>query len=177
MNTKKDIAASLREMPAIKRIIPLEEVKTNDWYEDMAELAVIFNHDIVETKDGIWRWRPNRLVNLIRKFCPVYTPCQAIQEFVKFGRLSVDGRASLNLNDLICDVHNGFCSVEEYMKFYMQMGYSLAGYAEVFGQHNAYEFQLPGAKTEHESGQDPDDYVETVIDYMRRIHKEEILKI
>ena len=59
----------------------------------------------------------------------------------------------------------------------MQIGYSLSGYAECFGQTNAYEWNLPGAKTEHEPGQDPDNYVETVLEYMRRVHKGEILKI
>jgi hypothetical protein len=48
----------------IKRVVPLNEVDMQE-----AELAVIFNHDIVEMEDGTWRWRPNRLACLMLECC------------------------------------------------------------------------------------------------------------
>ena len=157
-------------MSEIKRIVPLDEVVEND-YKQEAELAVIFNHDIVEMEDGIWRWRPNKLARLMLDCCPVYTPCE------QSGKTGHEGKASLSLNGLAIDLHDGAFSVEEYMKFYMQTGYSLCGFRECFAQHDAFEYKLPGAKTEHAPDQDPDDYVETVIEYMLRVHKGEVLKI
>jgi hypothetical protein len=48
----------------IKRVVPLNEVDMQE-----TELAVIFNHDIVEMEDGTWRWRPNRLACLMLECC------------------------------------------------------------------------------------------------------------
>ena len=121
-------------------------------------------------EDGIWRWRPNKLARLMLDCCPVYTCEQS-------GKTGHEGKASLSLNGLAIDLHDGAFSVEEYMKFYMQTGYSLCGFRECFAQHDAFEYKLPGAKTEHAPDQDPDDYVETVIEYMLRVHKGEVLKI
>ena len=168
---KQKAMAYLRERAKIKRVIPLEEVAAHKYYWDMAQLAVIFNHDIVEMEDGVWRWRQNRLMRLIDDYCPVYLPAG------DYNRDSKAVRGGLDLNTLIMDVHTGFCSVEEYMKFYMQIGYSLSGYGEVFSQSEAEEWNLPGAKTEWEEGQDRDYYKETPLEYMLRVHKGEVLKI
>ena len=170
----------LRVLPDVKRIIPIKEVKTHNHYEDMAKLAVIFNHDIIETDGGVWRWKENRLTRLMQEYCPVFTPCGLENEANgrdSYGRHCQECRASLSLNGLIVDLYDGYFSVEEYMKFYMQIGYSLCGFREVFGQREAAEFNLIGAKTEHDPYQDEDDYIETVIEYMLRIHKGEVLKI
>ena len=160
-------------MSEIKRVVPLDEVVEN--HKQEAELAVIFNHDIVEMEDGTWRWRPNKLARLMLDCCPVFTPC-SLGDW-GYARHCTEGKASLSLNGLAIDLHNGAFSVEEYMKFYMQTGYSLCGFRDCFAQHDAFEYKLPGAKTEHAPNQDPDDYVETVIEYMLRVHKGEVLKI
>ena len=170
---------SLKALPKIKRVVSYEEALDSP-YADMAELSVIFNHDIVEMDDGVWRWRPNRLVSLIEEYCPVYQPSgleNKITGKMAYGRHCNEGRASLSLNGLAIDRCEGLFSVEEYMKFYMQTGYSLGGFSDIFCQHEASEYNLPGAKTEFEPGQDTDYYMETVIEYMLRIHKGEVLKI
>jgi len=163
----------------IKRIIPLQEVFESD-YEDMAELARIFNHTIVETTNGSWRWKQNSLICHLHEHAPTYIPssgvCNADDLMVYCRPHSISGRAGIDLNGLAGDLRRSMFTMEEWMKFYMQMGYSLCGYAEVFGQHEAAEYRLPHAKPippDH----DGMEYVETVIDYMRRVHKDTILSL
>ena len=144
------------------RIVPLEEVEKHDFFWDLAELAVIFNHEIVEhVEDGHkrWRWKENGLMRQLADDFPSQT----------------GGRHRLCFNTLVQDVLDGKHSVEERMKFYMQIGYSLSGFCEIFGQHEAVEFKLPGAK--RPPAGERENYTETIIDYMRRIHKGKILKM
>jgi len=169
----------------IIRVIPLDEVEGSPHYNDMAPLAVIFNHDVVEVPSGdprrgrTWRWRPNAFIDWIQDYGGVYTPAgpqNTARGDHSYGRHCKSIRASLCLNTLVCDLQCGAFSMEEWMKFYMQMGYSLCGYAEVFGQHEASEYGLPGAK-ERTDGDDPDQYVETVLEYMARKHEGKVLKL
>jgi len=176
---QEPIRKELRKPLDIKRVIPLDEVRASGHYNDMADLAEIFNHEIVEMGDT-WRWRPNRLINLIEEFCPVYTPSSAVNHAegkFGYGRHCTSIRASLDMNNLWTDFYDGLFTAEELMKYYMQTGYSLGGFAEVFGQKEACECKLPGAKTEYEEGQDRDYYVENILEYMCRIHKGEVLKL
>ena len=83
------------------------------------------------------------------------------------------GRASLNANTLVMDLHSGMFTMEEWMKYNMQIGYSLSGWCELFGQHEAAEYNLPGAK----QPESEDAYTETVIDYMIRVHRGKVLKL
>ena len=164
----------------IKRVLTIEEIAAIDYYSDMADLSVIFNHEVIEYDDGCIRWRKNNFIDLIYSNAAIFTP--SVLEDRKAGRLpygkhSQEGRASLNLNVLHIDLHNGSFSMEEWMKFYMQMGYSLSGYAEVFGQREASEYPLPGALESPDDEEERDHYTETVIDYMRRIHKGQVLKL
>jgi hypothetical protein len=166
-------------VPKIKRIIPLEEV-VETGYEDMAELAVIFNHEIVEMENGTWRWKPNLFMNWIDNYAPVYAPstleCYAdgIEPYSRHN--TQEGRASLSLNALVVDLHSGVFSMEEWMKYHMQTGYSLCGFSECFAQHEADEYDLPDL-LERPKNWDSDEYFETVIDYMRRYHKGKVLKL
>jgi hypothetical protein len=160
-------------MSKIKRVVPLEEVREHDYYWDLADLAEIFNHEVVETKDGVWRWKENQLTRMMLESVPVYTPPSAE---AGYGMHSKEFNASVSLNGLVVALHRGNFSMEEWMKFYMQMGYSLSGYCDVFGQHEASEYDLPGAKEVPED-HDGNSYIETVIDYMRRIHEGKVLKI
>lgn len=123
-----------------ERIIPLLEVRASD-YNDLADLAEIFRHEIIEDQSGVWRWKQNRLSRFI---------CDQI-----------------NLNNVWIALHRGDFSMEELMKFYMQIGYSLDGFIEVFGQHEASEFSLAGAKPPDPNN---DDYTETILEYMRRTY-------
>jgi hypothetical protein len=163
----------------IKRVIPIEEVAASEHYDDMADLAVIFNHEIIEDKGGTWRWKSNRLACLFMEYAPVYAPSTAEMEadgMKNLGRRGQSIRASLDLNNLAVDLDAGLYTVEEKMKFMMQIGYSLSGYAELFGQHEASEYDLPCVLPTPED-HDGENYVETVIEYMRRVHKGKVLKL
>lgn len=142
-------------MQKIKRIIPIEEVRAAKWYSDMADLAEIFHHEVVEDRHGTWRWKENRLISHL---------------------LEGASRGGLDLNQLYMDLMKGIYTVEERMKVHMQMGYSLSGFGEVFGQHEADEYDLPDL-LEKPADYNSDDYFETVIDYMRRVHAGKVLKL
>lgn len=169
-----------------ERIIPTEEVAATAWYEDLAKLSIIFNHDIVERHEGgkmedgsprpIWRWKKNLFTSWLCGHGPFYTP-SSISTSANFMapayEKTITHRGSLDLNCLAIDLHNGVFTMEEWMKFYMQIGYSLDGFCEVFGQHEASEFDLPGALPLASN----ENYTETIIDYMNRIHEGKILKL
>lgn len=160
-----------------KREIPLKEVKESGYYEDLAKLAKIFNHTVIEDNSGVWRWKPNLLTSWVQDHGAFYTPSSA-SDFADdkhpYGRHSRSLRGSIDMNNLWTDFHNGMFALEELMKFYMQIGYSLSGYAEVFGQKEAAEFGLPDAK---KPTGDRDSYTETVIDYVIRVHKGKVLSL
>jgi hypothetical protein len=151
----------------IKRIIPIEEVKSEDYYSDIGELAEIFNHEVIEDNNEVWRFKENRLVDHIHDNCPVYTPPG------NYGRHSNIIRASLDLNNLWSDFHSGSFSLEELVKFYMGLGYSLCGFCDVFGQHEAEEWGLEGAK----KSEGKDNYTQTPIDWLLEKYKGKVLKI
>ncbi len=157
-------------MSAIKRIIPLEEVKAAEHYQGFAGLATIFNHDIIEDTSGVWRWKKNNLVQYILDDAPWYegTEYHGINTKVYRGRLCI--------NSLWRDFYKGLFTCEELMKFYMGIGYSLSGFSEIFGGKEASDFKLPGAK-ERTNADNPDEYIQTIIDYMLEKHKDTVLKI
>lgn len=167
------------------RVVPVEEVAASDHYWDMAPLAIIFNHDVVEEppdEDGRkrWRWRQNLFMDWIHDYAPVYSPSSAEANAdgdMPYSRNVKETRGSLDLNNLVSDLHCGMFTMEEWMKFYMQIGYSLSGYGEVFGQHEACEYGLPGAKEPEGHPDVRTHYTETVIDYMTRIHAGKVLKL
>lgn len=163
-----------------KRIVSLDEVRAEGYYADLADLAEIFQHDVVAC-DGydasgkpdpdaeVWRWKPNRLVEHICDGAIFYTPPSWPRATEYPGCLSLNGLAAARYKDKF--------STEEYMKFYMQMGYSLSGFCEVFGQNEASEYpDLRENALPVPEDHDGDSYVETVIDYMIRVHKGKALR-
>lgn len=162
------------------RVIPLDEVRAHGHYDDMADLAVIFAHDIVETNLGTWRWRPNRLTCWLWKHAPVATPSIASSNADGLPPFTGPAgtkymRGSIDMNNLHLDLYHGMFSIEEKMKFDMQIGISLCGFGDSYGQHEAGEWNLPGAKPVVED-ENADGY-ETVIDYILRIHKGKVLRL
>ena len=160
------------------RVIPYEEVRDTGHYSDMAELSLIFNHDVVEVRGGakvqggernVWRWRPNNIVTLVLDDAPWY----AGTDYNAFTKIV---RGSLSLNDFWHDFHKGRFTCEELMKFYMGIGYSLCGYGEVFGQKEASDLKLSGARVRTPED-DEDSYVQTPIDYMIEKYKGQVLKL
>lgn len=170
-------------MREIKRYLSMDELCEND-YEDMADLAEIFQHDAVayegfdsngkpDPSREIWRWKRNELMHHFQEECEFHTPPQwhgVSQNIIHSG--------AVDLNQLAIAHHRGKFTTEEYMKFHMQIGYSLCGFSEIFGQHEASEFpSLRATAKPIPEDHNGEEYIETVIDYMRRIHKGKILKL
>lgn len=95
----------------IKRIIPKEEVATQ--HEDiLLFLDALGIHDylFIEDENGTWRFRENKLQELLRESNHTY-----------------------DLNRLAVMVGKHF-RPREWVIFYMGMGYSLCGFEEIFGE-------------------------------------------
>lgn len=166
------------EVQRILRVVPLDEVRASTHYDDMADLAVIFHHLIVEVPGEpgqvIWRWKANNLIRWLHDYAPIYMPSAAesiADGDMVYGRGCTDGRASINLNGLSADLLHGEFAMQEYMKYHMQIGYSLCGFSEIFGQRSAEESGLPDAK------QSVGDDRETIIEYMLRVHAGKVLSL
>ncbi len=99
----------------IKRIIPQVEIRDHGSYDDMADLSLIFNHPIIEDISGVWRWKPNALIERLLDRDEVASKWHMI-----------------DLNQLAVDYCDGRFSLEEYMKLNMDTGYSLCGFADIF---------------------------------------------
>lgn len=114
------------------KLIPLEEVAER--FPPLDQLAVIFNHDIVQYNDdteGRWRWKGNKLMQIIngdgKEGCGFYTPAPRTLDDMR-NRTCYMGALDLNWLGSTDDDFD----FEEYMKFYMQIGYSLGGFFEIF---------------------------------------------
>lgn len=153
-------------MEQIKRIIPLEEVANHSGYADLDKLAMIFNHDVVETDMGIWRWKKNNLVDLLFRNAPFY-------EGTNYSGSTKTCRGCVDLNHLWMDLHKNVFSMEEMIKFYMGSGYSLSGFIAVFCRE-ASEFNLPGAIPINEDSEEP---TQDIIDYMITKYDGQVLKL
>jgi len=107
----------------IKRFISDEDMQPA--YADLVSLKRIFNHPVIEDSEGIWRWHPNYLTAYLKE---------------PRGFKSVWGGSSyaIDLNGLMLALHRKEFSLEEYMKFQMDNGYSLCGFCEIFGQRTDY---------------------------------------
>ena len=141
----------------VKRVIPLSEVAETDYYWDMAILARMFRHRIVEDDNGTWRWEENRIVDALTDGSAAF-----------YSGSHYDGRnpiirGSLCLNTLWMDFHSGKYTCEEMVKFYMGIGYSLCGFCDVWGQRSSGEVNLPGGT--NELTEDGQYHKETVIAY------------
>jgi hypothetical protein len=99
----------------IERYVSAEELEEN--YEDIAELAIIFNHDIIETNAHIWRFKHNALMRAMIE----------------------DDGFRVSLNDIWIKYARKRFTSEELMKFYMQIGYSLCGFCDIFDSNEIKE--------------------------------------
>lgn len=171
------------------KVVP-HSVLAEKGYADMVELSQIFNHEIVEMVEmvemvEIYRWKPNMLTEWLAGFSPVMVPSTV--ELLADRVSAIPGtadrwkhdpwgdccRGRLDLNQLYVDLLQGMFTMEEYMKYQMCTGYSLCGFSEIFGQREADELGLPGA-LKPVGG---DNYTETILDYMLRVHAGKRLKI
>ncbi len=115
--------------------ININDVLAREDYNEAGRLARRFGRNIVEV-DGVWRFKQNKLIRYL------------VDEIVDLNRMKIE-------------FHNRKFSLDEYMQFYMDMGYSLSGFYEIFGQSEAEEWGLPGALK-----RESDEYLQTPIDWM-----------
>lgn len=122
--------------------------------EDFADLAEIFHHNIGEREDGEICWEPNRIIEFI------YVEGDDI-----LNRLWVK---SFKLPHVL-----------ELMKFYMQIGYTLEGFATVFYQKRSADWDLPDAIQYHtdEDGDSDDPDPENLVGYVLKHFKGKELNI
>lgn len=134
------------------RVVDLAEVRRFPDYSPLADLAEIFNHEIIEDDRKIWRWKHNVLV------CYLFSgDCPFVEGLpVHPGQRR---RGYIDLNGLFVDLYAGKFSLEEYVKFYMGLGYSLSGFLELFDK---------------EMDDNPD---LTCVQYLIDTHRGKVLKI
>lgn len=120
-----------------QKTILLDVSKLKKHYADIVPLLDIFGHEVIEDQDGVYRFKRNSLMCRLCDNGPVYTPPSDVR---LYGAHSSEIRASVSLNGLWIDLYHHEFSILELMKFYMQMGYSLSGFIEIFWQREASEF-------------------------------------
>ena len=148
------------------RIIPLQEVRES--YPDLADLAEIFNHEIVEL-DSVWRWKSTKFVAKLLSGIKVHVP--PVWVGPDYNKIEYAG---LSLNELWVDICHGEIPIEEVVKLHMQMGYSLAGFYGIF-DNPAEDMKLENARpvTIEESYNGGH---QTIIDWLNEKYKGQILK-
>lgn len=110
-------------MATIKRVVPYSEVEGCGYYEGLAQLGEGLGVRVVETEQGVWRWEECKLT---RWLC----------DHVNLNKLWIDYR-----NGVMGDPHGP--ALLDLMRFYMQIGYSLGGFVEIFGHSLNYEEGQP----------------------------------
>lgn len=132
------------------RILSKQELSENG-YGDLADFCDIFQHDAVEMENGVWRWKTNELIDYIED----------------------NSTGNINMNVLWLRVKT-IEDILQIMKYYMQIGMSLAGFCEVFGQKSSVDFGLPDAIPINE--EDEDSYGETLLEYVLKHFKGKIVR-
>lgn len=160
------------------RVVPLEEVRAVDLYSDLADLAEIFNHEIVEFTSSpesrfggkpVWHWKSTNFVRKLFDGITVHTPPEWTD--VRQNKIHF---AAVDVNQLWVSIHNKEIPIEEAAKIYMQMGYSLSGFCEVFSK-SAEEMDLEDARPVSEEEYHNGGH-QTVIDWLNEKYKGQVLK-
>jgi len=96
---------------SIKRVVPKEEVAEHH-SDILLFLEALRISDVVFIEDdaGTWRFRENQLICLLQEAC----------------------KTQYDMNRL-CELAGRNFRLREYVKFYMDIGYSLGGFEEIFG--------------------------------------------
>lgn len=130
------------------RILSEKEVLKTGYYDELVELSRIFGHRMtadIEGKNEVWRWEEE------------VSKVKSIANIIDAGK---------DLNDLALLALTGKVVLEDYMKYYMQMGYSLSGYYEVFGQREVTEYELKYLSKPPKDWNFDEKYWQTPIHYM-----------
>ncbi len=85
-------------------------------------LSMMFQHPVIEATDGVWRWKSNKLQRWVLD-----------AEMKSIKRLN-NVPFNVDLNAMFLAFYQKVFSLEEYMKWQMDTGYSLSGFGEIFGQ-------------------------------------------
>jgi hypothetical protein len=91
----------------MEKVIKREEI-TDETYREILDVETHHNHEIIEDKNGVFRWKENPEVNQLLKNISLNDLCPLLES------LGYDKNS------------------EVYRKLYRDMGYSLFGYWEIF---------------------------------------------
>lgn len=162
----------MREERVIEDLGELE----GGYFDDLISLAKIFNHDIVEITNSSpeaaksrfgekhLRWKKTKLGELLTETgIGVRDPNDHLNSY--------NLKAIVDLNSFWIARSEQNIPMEEVMKFYMQMGYSLSGFCDVFS-NPAWDYKLPGALPYRSD----EDYPQSVIDWMNLTYEGKVLK-
>jgi hypothetical protein len=111
------------------RILTQTEIRANNNYKDLADIALIFNHNIV-TESHEWQWQPNSLVCYLFHNCPIYAG--EISGLLDVDRQKLETSGRMNLNEIWVSYSRDLFSQEELIKFYMLLGTPLSSFVEIF---------------------------------------------
>lgn len=158
-----------------KRVIPLTEVSEN-YGPDYAELAHIFNHAVIEDNQGVWRWHTNSFMDRIlgeEGGVVFHVPPKWA------GHMNSSYHTGgLDLNELCVLAQTGEIPLEEYMKYYMQIGYSLSGFGDVFESKEVSDYGVEPIPTPQPDDFDPEEqYYQTPVEYMVLKYAGQILQL
>lgn len=112
-----------------------------------AEIVSCFPQaQIIRNDDGIVRFRENKLM---RFFCDAGKG--EMVSFDPYKEAPAEFSGAPTLNDIVKKYYNGSFSMEELMLFYQDIGYSLSGYLDIFGEEIDLMFKegrqlLPGCR-------------------------------
>ena len=140
-------------MKVDKKSIPIKKLKKH--YKELIDIAKIFHHEVIEDYHGTWRWKENFL---IRK---------------------VTDLSSFDYNAMAVSIlgNKKEFTLEEYMKLYMQIGYSLSGFIDVFGQREVTDYGLEYLSPPPKKFDFENKYYQTPIEYMKLKYKNQVLKL
>jgi hypothetical protein len=94
----------------MRRMVPRNDPVLVKHYSDLMEVQPL-DAQVVEDDEGVYRWREDKLI-----------------------RWLVDSE-EVDLNKVSIAYQIGKFTLQEYMKFYRGLGYSLSGFIETFGEH------------------------------------------
>lgn len=105
-----------------------------DEYPDLLALARELHHRIVVGEDGKWRWMPNALICELHTDTPVCVRSLESHSREDAAPLPPSKAYSVSLQLMADRFARGRFSLREYMKYHMDIGYTLNGFHELFNE-------------------------------------------
>lgn len=111
----------------VQRVVPKDDPKLLRCFKDLMEK--LNWPEVIEDLQGTYRFRTNAL------FCWMTDPTRGSNHDRSSITYDPPRPHRVSLNDMADGFARGEFTLEEYMNFYMGIGYSLDGFVEVFGEH------------------------------------------